>query len=160
MDPLLHQPAPDFTLPADDGSEVTLSDLRGQRVILYFYPKADTPGCTTQACDFRDLQPQIREQGAIVLGVSPDSIEDVRAFREKFALPFRLLADSDHRVCEAYDVWKQKTLYGNEYMGVERSTFLIGADGRIEQVFRKVDPEGHASTLLRVMAGEESTGGS
>lgn len=160
MDPLLQQPAPDFTLTADDGTEVALSDLRGSRVILYFYPKADTPGCTTQACDFRDLQPQIRERGAVVLGVSPDTVEEVRAFREKFGLPFRLLADPDHHVCEAYGVWKQKTLYGNDYMGVERSTFLIDEAGTIEQVYRKVDPEGHATELLRALSGEgEKAGG-
>ena len=153
MDPLQNQPAPDFTLPADDGSRVTLSDLRGKRVILYFYPKADTPGCTVQACDFRDLQPQIREQGAIVLGVSPDTPEEVRAFHEKFALPFRLLADSDHRVSEAYGVWKLKSMFGNDYWGVERSTFLIDAEGRVEQVFRKVKPEGHATDLLGMLSG-------
>jgi thioredoxin-dependent peroxiredoxin len=152
LDPLQNQPAPDFTLPADDGSPVRLSDYRGQRVILYFYPKADTPGCTTQACDFRDLQPQLRERGAVVLGVSPDSVEDVRAFREKFSLPFSLLADADHQVSEAYGVWKLKSLYGKNYWGVERSTFLIDEEGRIEQVYRKVDPEGHASQLLEALA--------
>lgn len=148
MDPLQNRPAPDFTLLAHDGTDVTLSELRGQRVILYFYPKADTPGCTTQACDFRDLQPQIRERGAVVLGVSPDTVAEVRAFHEKFSLPFTLLADETHAVCEAYGVWKLKSLYGNEYWGVERSTFLIDVGGMIEQVFRKVDPEGHASELL------------
>lgn len=153
MDPLQNQPAPDFTLTAHDGSSVTLSELRGQRVILYFYPKADTPGCTVQACDFRDLQPQIREAGAVVLGVSPDTVEEVRAFHDKFSLPFLLLADSDHQVCEAYGVWKLKTMFGNEYWGVERSTFLIDAEGRIEQIYRKVKPEGHASELLEVLSG-------
>lgn len=153
MDPLQNQMAPDFTLPAHDGTSVTLSDLRGQRVILYFYPKADTPGCTVQACDFRDLQPQIRERGAVVLGVSPDTVAEVQAFHEKFSLPFTLLADETHAVCEAYGVWKLKSLYGNDYWGVERSTFLIDGEGVVEQVYRKVDPEGHASELLGALEG-------
>jgi thioredoxin-dependent peroxiredoxin len=154
LDPLQNRMAPDFTLTADDGTSVTLSDLRGQRVILYFYPKADTPGCTTQACEFRDLQPQIRERGAVILGVSPDSVEDVRAFREKFSLPFTLLADVDHQVSESYGVWKLKSMFGNDYWGVERSTFLIDEEGRVAEAFRKVDPEGHASELLSVLTGE------
>lgn len=153
MGPLQNQMAPDFTLPAHDGTSVTLSDLRGQRVILYFYPKADTPGCTVQACDFRDLQPQIRERGAVVLGVSPDTVADVQAFHEKFSLPFTLLADETHAVCEAYGVWKLKSLYGNDYWGVERSTFLIDAEGVVEQAYRKVDPEGHANELLEALEG-------
>lgn len=151
LDPMQNQMAPDFTLPAQDGSTVTLSDLRGQRVILYFYPKADTPGCTTQACDFRDMQPQIRERGAVVLGVSPDSVDEVRAFHEKYGLPFTLLADETHSVCEAYGVWKLKSMFGNEYWGVDRSTFLIDEQGRIEQVYRGVDPEGHATELLEAL---------
>lgn len=158
MDPLQNQPAPDFTLTADDGSRVTLSDLRGRRVILYFYPKADTPGCTTQACEFRDLQPQIQERGALVLGVSPDRVDQVRAFREKFGLPFRLLADEDHQVSETYGVWKLKSMFGNEYWGVERSTFLIDEEGRVSQVYRKVDPEGHAGEVLKVLGEEEADG--
>lgn len=153
VDPLQNQIAPDFTLTAHDGSTVTLSDLRGQRVILYFYPRADTPGCTAEACEFRDLQPQIRERGAVILGVSPDSVKDVRAFHDKYSLPFTLLADEDHSVAEAYRVWKKKQMFGNEFMGVERSTFLIGEDGRIEQVYRGVKPEGHASELLAVLKG-------
>ena len=155
LDPLQNQMAPDFTLPAQDGSPVTLSDFRGQRVILYFYPKADTPGCTAQACDFRDRQPQIQEQGAVVLGVSPDSVEEVKAFHEKFGLPFSLLADEDHSVCETYGVWKLKQMFGNEFWGVERSTFLIDAEGRVEQVYRAVNPEGHASELIEALSGGE-----
>lgn len=155
MDPLQNQIAPDFTLTAHDGSAVTLSGLRGQRVILYFYPKADTPGCTTQACDFRDMQPQIREKGAVVLGVSPDSVEEVRAFHEKFGLPFTLLADEDHSVSERYGVWKLKQMFGNEFWGVERSTFLIDADGHIEEVYRRVNPEGHAADLIEALSGSE-----
>lgn len=141
--------APDFQLTADDGSAVRLSDLRGSRVILFFYPRADTPGCTTEACEFRDLSPQIEEQGAVVLGISPDAVEEVRKFREKFDLPYRLLADSDHAVAEAYGVWKEKSMYGKKYMGVERSTFVIDAEGQIAQIYRKVSPKGHAGQVLQ-----------
>jgi peroxiredoxin Q/BCP len=141
--------APDFELPADDGSPVRLSDLRGKRVILYFYPRADTPGCTTEACEFRDLAPQIEEQGAVVLGASPDAVEEVKKFRAKFDLPFRLLADSDHAIAEAYGVWAEKSMYGKKYMGVERTTFVIDAEGRIERVYRKVSPKGHAGAVLQ-----------
>lgn len=154
MDPMENQMAPDFTLPAHDGSTVKLSELRGQRVILYFYPKADTPGCTTEACEFRDLQPQIQEAGAVVLGVSPDPVADVKAFHDKFGLSFPLLADEDHQVAEAYGVWKLKKMFGNEFWGVERSTFLIDADGRIEKVYRRVSPEGHAAEMLEALASE------
>ena len=154
MDPLQNRMAPDFTLPAHDGSSVTLSDLRGRRVVLYFYPKADTPGCTIQACEFRDRQPQIQEKGAVILGVSPDPVDEVRAFHEKFALPFTLLADEDHAVCEAYGVWKLKQMFGNEFWGAERSTFLIDAEGKVEQVYRRVNPEGHASELIEVLGGD------
>ena len=154
LDPLQNQPAPDFSLVADDGSRVTLSELRGRRVILYFYPRADTPGCTTQACDFRDRQPQIQERDAIVLGVSPDPLKDVQAFHEKFSLPFRLLADEDHQVSEAYGVWKLKSMFGNDFWGVERSTFLIDEAGIVAKVYRKVKPEGHADDLLKVLAEE------
>lgn len=141
--------APDFQLTADDGSAVRLSDLRGSRVILFFYPRADTPGCTTEACEFRDLSPQIEEQGAVVLGISPDAVEEVRKFREKFDLPYRLLADSDHAVAEAYGVWKERSMYGKKYMGVERSTFVIDAEGQIAQIYRKVSPKGHAGQVLQ-----------
>jgi thioredoxin-dependent peroxiredoxin len=143
------EPAPDFELQADDGSTVRLSDLRGRRVVLYFYPRADTPGCTTEACEFGDRTPSFEERGAVVLGVSPDPVADVRAFREKFALPFRLLADPDHQVAEAYGVWTQKSMFGKPYMGVERSTFVIDEQGRIARAYRKVRPEGHAEAVLR-----------
>lgn len=145
--------APDFAVPADDGSTVRLSELRGRRVILFFYPRADTPGCTTEACEFRDLTPQIEARGAVVLGISPDPVEDVRKFREKFQLPYRLLADADHQVAEAYGVWQEKSMYGKKYWGVERSTFLIDEQGRIEQVFRKVAPKGHAASVLGEIEG-------
>lgn len=140
--------APDFTLPADDGSSIRLSDLRGRKVILYFYPRADTPGCTVEACEFRDEMPRIDERGAVVLGVSPDEVADVRAFREKFALPFRLLADSDHRVAEAYDVWREKSMFGKKFWGVDRTTYVIDETGRIARVYEKVKPEGHAAQIL------------
>lgn len=143
-----NEPAPDFELPADDGSHVRLSELRGRRVILYFYPKADTPGCTTESCEFRDLMPQIQERGATILGISPDPVEDVRNFREKFDLPFRLLADADHSVAEAYGVWTEKSMFGKKMWGVERTTFLIGEDGRIEKIYRKVTAKGHAGEVL------------
>lgn len=145
--------APDFALPADDGELVRLSNLRGHRVILFFYPRADTPGCTIEACEFRDVSPQIEERGARVFGVSPDTVEDVRKFREKFSLNFPLLADADHAVAEAYGVWKEKTNYGRKYFGVERTTFLVDADGRIERIYRKVDPKGHASSVLQAVGG-------
>ena len=140
--------APDFELPADDGEPVRLSALRGRRVVLYFYPRADTPGCTTEACEFRDLHPQLSAEGAVVLGVSPDPVEAVRKFREKFDLPFHLLADADHAVAEAYGVWKEKSMYGKKYWGVERTTFLIDEQGRIARVHHKVKPEGHAREVL------------
>jgi thioredoxin-dependent peroxiredoxin len=140
--------APDFEVTSHDGTPVRLSGLRGQRVILFFYPRADTPGCTVEACEFRDMTPQIQEQGATILGISPDGVEAVRSFREKFDLPYTLLADEDHSVAEAYGVWSQKRMFGKQFMGVDRTTFLIDAEGRVERVFRKVKPEGHAGEVL------------
>lgn len=143
--------APDFALPADDGSTVRLSELRGRKVILFFYPKADTPGCTIEACEFRDLQPDIRERGAEVFGISPDPVEDLVKFREKYGLPYRLLADPDHQVAEAYGVWAEKSMYGRKYMGVERSTFLIDEEGRVAKAFRRVNAKGHAGDVLAAL---------
>jgi peroxiredoxin Q/BCP len=140
--------APDFQLPDDEGTMVRLSDLRGQRIVLYFYPRADTPGCTIESCQFGDLTPRIEEKGARVLGISPDTVKDVRKFREKFDFPFHLLADADHAVAEAYGVWVEKSMFGNDYMGVARTTFVIGTDGTIERVYRKVEPEGHAAAVF------------
>jgi thioredoxin-dependent peroxiredoxin len=139
--------APDFTLPADDGSTVTLSDLRGSRVILYFYPKDDTSGCTAQACEFRDSLPAIEEKGARVLGVSPDPVRSHQKFKSKYDLNFPLLADEDHQVAEAYGVWKEKSMYGRTYWGIERSTFLIDEEGRIARAWRKVKPRGNADLV-------------
>ena len=145
-------PAPDFTLPADDGSKVTLSSLEGRKVVLYFYPKDDTPGCTIQACDLRDALPRFEGLDAVVLGVSPDSVESHRRFRDKFSLNFPLLADEDHAVAEAYGVWKEKSLYGRKHMGVERSTFIIDERGIVIEAWRKVSPKGHAEKAADALA--------
>jgi thioredoxin-dependent peroxiredoxin len=140
--------APDFTLPDQDENAVTLSDLRGRKVVLYFYPKDDTPGCTTQACDLRDNAATIETRGAIILGVSPDSPAKHRKFRDKYGLNFTLLADTDHAVAEQYGVWAEKSMYGRKYWGNERTTFVIGEDGRIEKVLPKVKPAEHAGEVL------------
>lgn len=136
-------PAPDFTLPSDTEGDVTLSDHRGRRVVLYFYPKDDTSGCTAQACDLRDAIPRFDGVDAVVLGVSPDSVASHEKFRAKYDLNFPLLADEDHAVAEAYGVWKEKKMYGRTYMGIERSTFLIGEDGTVLEAWRKVSPKEH-----------------
>ena len=145
--PDVGEKAPDFRMVADDESEIALEDLRGQRVILYFYPKDDTSGCTTQACDLRDQISVFNDLGVTILGVSPDSVKSHQKFKAKFDLNFPLLVDEDHAVAEAYGVWKEKKMYGRTYMGIERSTFLIGADGEIEQVWRKVRAKEHAEML-------------
>jgi len=145
--------APDFTLLSDEGAEVTLSSLRGQKVVLYFYPKDDTPGCTIQACDFRDAAPAFEKLDAVVLGVSADSAESHAKFRQKFDLNFPLLVDEDHAVCEAYGVWKEKSMYGKKFMGIERSTFLIDEQGVVAEIWRRVKPKGHAEMLQEVLAG-------
>jgi thioredoxin-dependent peroxiredoxin len=141
-------PAPDFTLATDYGPTLTLSDLRGQAVVLYFYPKDDTPGCTNEACDFRDSFPRFEHSRAIVLGISPDSVESHRKFKRKFSLPFTLLADDGHAVASAYGVWKRKSLFGIRYWGVERTTFVVAPDGRIAHAFPKVKVRGHADAVL------------
>ena len=153
MTPKQNDPAPDFALPADDGSLVRLGDLRGQRVILFFYPRADTPGCTIEACEFRDMTPQIQEKGAVVLGLSPDTVEDVRKFKEKFQLPYRLLADADHSVAEMYGVWREKNNFGKTYWGVARTTFLVDEEGKIARVYEQVTPQGHAAEVLGGLGG-------
>ena len=146
-------PAPDFTLPDQDGEPVSLSSLRGSRVVLYFYPKADTPGCTTQACGVRDHAAEYEAAGAVVLGVSPDPVKRVKKFHDKQALNFRLLADEDHAVCDAYGVWVEKSMYGKTYWGAERSTFVIGPDGTLEKVLRKVKPAEHDELVLAALSG-------
>jgi thioredoxin-dependent peroxiredoxin len=140
--------APDFTLPDQEGNPVTLSGLRGQTVVLYFYPKADTPGCTTQACGIRDHRPAYEEAGAVVLGVSPDTVKDTAKFDDKYGLGFPLLADHDHAVAESYGVWVEKSMYGRKYMGNERTTFVISPDGTIRDVYRKVKPAEHDELVL------------
>ena len=145
--------APDFTLPDQEGNAVSLSGLRGKTVVLYFYPKADTPGCTTQACGVRDHRPDYESANAIVLGVSPDPVKKVAKFDQKYSLGFPLLADEDHSVAESYGVWVQKSMYGRTYMGNERTTFVIGPDGTIRDVFRNVKPDGHDDLVLGALAG-------
>jgi peroxiredoxin Q/BCP len=146
-------PAPDFTLPDQEGNDVSLADFRGRDVVLYFYPKALTPGCTTQACGVRDHRPDYERAGAVVLGVSPDPVVKVKAFDQKHGLGFPLLADEHHAVAEAYGVWGEKSMYGRKYMGVERTTFVIGPDGVIRQVFRRVKPAEHDALVLGALAG-------
>ncbi len=143
------QPAPDFTLPDQSGAETTLSGLRGSPVVLYFYPKDDTSGCTKEACAFRDGFPDFQAAGAVVLGVSPDSSASHAKFAAKHALPFTLLADVDKAVCETYGVWREKSMYGRKYMGVERTTYVIDRDGKIARVFPKVKIPGHAEAVLQ-----------
>ncbi len=144
-------PAPDFALPDQDGETVRLRDLHGRRVVLYFYPKDDTSGCTKQACELRDRIEEFAVRDAVVLGVSPDSVASHVRFRDKYDLPFRLLADVDHAVAEAYGVWQEKKLYGRKYWGIVRTTFIIGADGRIEHVLERVKPAAHVDQLLDLM---------
>jgi peroxiredoxin Q/BCP len=140
--------APQFTLTSDAGEAVSLSDFRGSPVVLYFYPKDDTPGCTTQACGVRDAYGEFRERGAVVLGVSPDDEASHTRFRAKYDLPFTLLADAEHAVAEAYGVWKERSMYGRKFMGIERSTFVIDGNGNLARAFRKVKPAEHADLVL------------
>jgi peroxiredoxin Q/BCP len=143
--------APDFALPADDGTTVTLAGLKGRKVVLYFYPKDDTSGCTKEACGFRDSWKDVQRAGAVVLGVSPDGIASHQKFKQKYSLPFTLLADADHRVAAAYGAWGEKSMYGRKYMGILRTTFVIDGDGRISRVFEKVKAEGHAAEVLAAL---------
>jgi thioredoxin-dependent peroxiredoxin len=146
-------PAPDFTLPDQSGEPVTLSSFKGKNVVLYFYPKADTPGCTTQACGVRDHREDYATADAVVLGVSPDAPKKIAKFDDKFSLGFPLLGDEDHSVAEAYGVWVEKSMYGRTYMGNERTTFVIGPDGEIKEIFRKVKPAEHDELVLGALAG-------
>jgi thioredoxin-dependent peroxiredoxin len=145
------KPAPDFTLPSDTGDEVSLESLRGRQVVLYFYPKDDTPGCTAQACGIRDAWGELQRAGAVVLGVSPDSPKSHAKFREKYSLPFTLLADEKHEVAESYGTWVEKKYMGKTYMGVERSTFVIDAEGNVKKVMRRVKPAEHADDVLAAL---------
>ena len=140
--------APDFTATTDGGETVKLKDFRGKKVVLYFYPKDNTPGCTQEACDFRDSMTRFRRKGVVVLGVSPDSVKSHEKFKAKFDLPFPLLADEDHGMAEAYGVWQEKSMYGRKYMGIVRSTFEIDEKGKIAEVHQKVKVKGHVDQLL------------
>jgi thioredoxin-dependent peroxiredoxin len=141
-------PAPDFTLPTETGDTLTLSSLRGQWVVLFAYPKDDTSGCTVEACEFRDALPRFDAAKAVILGISPDSVKSHVKFKAKYELPYTLLADEEKTVLQAYDVWKEKSMYGKKYMGVERTTFLIDPQGQVAKVFSKVKPAGHAAEVM------------
>jgi peroxiredoxin Q/BCP len=145
-------PAPDFELGADDGGRVRLSDLRGRPVVLYFYPKDDTPGCTAQACEIRDEYAEFRERGAVVLGVSPDDEASHARFKSKHGLPFALLADPDHKVAEQYGVWGEREYRGQKYMGINRSTFVIDSGGQVAKALYGVKPQGHAEKVLAALS--------
>jgi peroxiredoxin Q/BCP len=140
--------APAFSAPDQSGKILSLSDFKGKTVILYFYPKDDTPGCTVEACSFRDEHSVFLKKGAVVIGVSPDSPKKHTKFIEKFTLPFPLLADEDHTICEAYGTWVEKSMYGKKYMGVERSTFVIDPQGKLKAIYRKVKPAEHTAEVL------------
>jgi peroxiredoxin Q/BCP len=142
-----HTQAPDFTVKTDEGTELRLSALRGQVVVLYFYPKDDTPGCTIEACELRDAFPRFTKSDAVILGVSPDDVTSHQKFKKKFALPFTLLADTDHHIAERYGVWAEKSMYGKTYWGIQRTTFVIDKKGAVAKVFAKVKPEGHAAAV-------------
>lgn len=146
-------PAPAFDLPSDDGGRVRLSDLKGRRFVVFFYPKDDTPGCTREACEFRDELNRFEEQGVAVLGVSPDPVASHRKFKAKHNLNFPLLADEDHAVADRFGVWTEKQMFGRTFWGVERSTFLIDEAGAIARVWRRVRPKGHAEAVARVLSG-------
>jgi peroxiredoxin Q/BCP len=145
------KPAPDFALETDSGETVKLSDLRGKQVVLYFYPKDDTPGCTTQACGIRDTYGEFENAGAVVFGISPDDATSHEKFKQKYSLPFTLLADEGHKVAEEYGVWVERKNYGKTYMGIERSTFIIDGDGRVAKIMRHVKPDTHAEAVLAAL---------
>ena len=142
---------PDFSLKADDGTTVTPASLAGKKVVLFFYPKDDTPGCTKEACGFRDAFPQFGKIDAVVLGVSPDSLESHRKFKQKHQLPFRLLSDEGHRLADAFGVWKQKSMYGLKFMGIERTTVIIDRNGRVARIFPKVKVPGHVEDVEKAV---------
>ena len=144
----INDKAPEFTLPDQNGKEISLKDFRGKYVVFYFYPRADTPGCTVEACEFRDSYRKIQNTGAVILGISPDQPKAQKKFEEKYRLPFTLLGDADKKVGNAFGVIQEKNMYGKKVMGVARTTFIIGPDGKIRHIFQKVKPEGHAEEVL------------
>ena len=144
-------PAPEISLDTDSGEHFSLSSLKGKNVVLYFYPKADTPGCTKEACDFKASSEKFSKANTVIVGVSPDPSKAQAKFKSKFDLPFTLLADTDHKAAEEYGVWKEKSMYGKKYVGVDRTTFVIGTDGIIRKVFPKVKVEGHAAEVLAAL---------
>jgi peroxiredoxin Q/BCP len=144
----INDKAPDFTLQDENGNEISLKSLRDKVVVLFFYPRADTPGCTIEACEFRDTYKQIQKTGVVLLGISPDTPKAQKNFQDKFKLPFTLLADADKKVAQAFDVLKEKNMYGKKVMGIVRTTFIIGPEGKIQHIFPKVKPEGHAAEVL------------
>lgn len=146
-------PAPAFTMPASGGRTVSSADLAGKPYLLYFYPKADTPGCTKQACGIQEALPQLGKIGLTVIGVSPDPMKPIEKFAGKYNLTFPLASDEDHKVAEAFGVWVEKSMYGKTYMGMERSSFLVGADGKVAKVWRKVKPEAHAAQVTEAAKG-------
>jgi peroxiredoxin Q/BCP len=143
--------APDFTLLNQDGKKIKLSDYIGQNVVLYFYPKDNTSGCTKEACNFRDIFPKLSSVNAVVIGISPDTVESHKKFADKYNLPFNLLADTDKKVVEKYGVWKEKSMYGKKYMGVERTTYIIGKDGKVKKVFEKVKVPNHHNEVMEAL---------
>src|SRR5215475_3227965 len=154
----IHDKAPEFTLQDEDGKEISSKDRRGKTVVLYFYPRADTPGCTIEACEFRDTYKQIQKTGAVLLGISPDTPKAQKKFQEKEKLPFTLLADADKKVAVAFGVLKEKNMYGKKVMGIARTTFIIGPDGKIEHIFENVKPDGHAEEVLAYLKETAKSG--
>jgi peroxiredoxin Q/BCP len=147
--PVEGAPAPDFSMPASSGRTVSLDGLRGKPFLLYFYPKADTPGCTKQACGLQEALPQLGGLGLTIIGVSPDKLPPIEKFAQKYGLEFPLASDPDHKVAEAYRTWVEKSMYGKKYMGMERSSFLVDAEGKVAKIWRKVKPEAHAAEVLK-----------
>jgi peroxiredoxin Q/BCP len=146
--PAVGDTAPDFTAPTDGGGTIRLKDLRGKQVVLYFYPKDNTPGCTTESCDFRDAHAEFGSKNAVVLGISPDGVKSHDKFKGKFELPFTLVSDEDHQIAETYGAWQEKSMYGRKYMGIQRSTFVIDEKGKIAEVYAKVKVKGHVADVL------------
>lgn len=149
--PEVGKKAPDFTLLNQDGKKISLKDFKGKKIVLYFYPKDNTSGCTKEACSFRDDFPKFKKTDAVILGVSPDSVSSHKKFAEKYDLPFNLLADEDKKIVQLYDVWKEKSMYGKKYMGVERTTYIIDEEGKIKKIFNKVKVDGHNVEVMEAL---------